>query len=83
MLAKLPPAQDGRSNLLAVSILLKMFTIEFCIQEIQAGKQLRSVQQTADSPKSAGGDARGDVMAQIRQGAQLKHVRQFLTENYY
>ncbi|CCD61397.1 CRIB domain-containing protein [Caenorhabditis elegans] len=59
VLAKLPPAQDGRSNLLA---------------EIQAGKQLRSVQQTADSPKSAGGDARGDVMAQIRQGAQLKHV---------
>uniref|UniRef100_A0A8R1EAH8 WH2 domain-containing protein n=1 Tax=Caenorhabditis japonica TaxID=281687 RepID=A0A8R1EAH8_CAEJA len=40
--------------------------------EIQAGKQLRSVQQETDSPKA--GDARGDVMAQIRQGAQLKHV---------
>lgn len=59
VLASLPPAQNGRSNLLA---------------EIQAGKQLKSVQQSAttDSPKS--GDARGDVMAQIRQGAQLKHV---------
>ncbi|EGT45527.1 CBN-WSP-1 protein [Caenorhabditis brenneri] len=57
VLASLPPAQNGRSNLLA---------------EIQAGKQLRSVQQATDSPKA--GDARGDVMAQIRQGAQLKHV---------
>uniref|UniRef100_A0A1I7UEG0 CRIB domain-containing protein n=1 Tax=Caenorhabditis tropicalis TaxID=1561998 RepID=A0A1I7UEG0_9PELO len=57
VLASLPPAQNGRSNLLA---------------EIQAGKQLKSVQQTTDSPKA--GDARGDVMAQIRQGAQLKHV---------
>ncbi|CAI2351248.1 unnamed protein product [Caenorhabditis sp. 36 PRJEB53466] len=55
VLASLPTAQNGRSNLLA---------------EIQAGKQLRSVQQEAPKPA----DARGDVMAQIRQGAQLKHV---------
>ncbi|ULT96645.1 hypothetical protein L3Y34_004894 [Caenorhabditis briggsae] len=59
ILASLPPAQNGRSNLLA---------------EIQAGKQLRTVQQNSSNDAPKGGDARGDVMAQIRQGAQLKHV---------
>lgn len=44
--------------------------------EIQAGKQLRSVAgvEKPAVPAAGGGDVRGNVMAQIRQGAQLKHV---------
>ncbi|KAK6747251.1 hypothetical protein RB195_000455 [Necator americanus] len=41
------------------------------LAEIQAGKQLRSVGAHNSSPKV---DVRDNVMAQIRQGAQLKHV---------
>ncbi|VDM63247.1 unnamed protein product [Angiostrongylus costaricensis] len=42
--------------------------------EIQAGKQLRSVASHGVAEKSSSSDIRGDVMAQIRQGPQLKHV---------
>ena len=50
-----------------------MFYSNPFLKEIQAGKQLRSVNSSEKKP-ATNSDARGDVMAQIRQGAQLKHV---------
>ncbi|KAE9421214.1 hypothetical protein Angca_004103 [Angiostrongylus cantonensis] len=42
--------------------------------EIQAGKQLRSIASHNVAEKSSSSDIRSDVMAQIRQGPQLKHI---------
>ncbi|KJH49691.1 p21-Rho-binding domain protein [Dictyocaulus viviparus] len=43
-------------------------------KEIQAGKQLRSIATHNVTDKLICDDVRGNVMAQIREGAQLKHV---------
>ncbi|EYB83151.1 hypothetical protein Y032_0342g3045 [Ancylostoma ceylanicum] len=73
---------SGRGNLLAVCTLsgtiarcLAPYLLFVVLQEIQAGKQLRSVGDHG-TPERANtkADARDNVMAQIRQGAQLKHV---------
>ncbi|RCN41830.1 p21-Rho-binding domain protein [Ancylostoma caninum] len=73
---------SGRGNLLAVctlsGIIIRLLAPSLLIitsQEIQAGKQLRSVADhgTPERPNPKA-DARDNVMAQIRQGAQLKHV---------